>query len=524
MKRTLFSICALVLSLTASAQIIKDTPKGKLIENLYRSSKSWVKKGWTGVQPGRYEGLVSKIVIGEDGCIYIYNPLSGLDSKSWLKLEKQADGKYRAKLPQAILTDDYGGDDEEEESSERTITLNRMVSNDDGKNYEPVGAAMNYVDFTWENNKLVMKGMGQKAKIWGAAYENSWQNNYGGDWALTIEPLSEQLITPPSTATKSQYVVSSKSEPSPRIVEAMTDNNDIYIKGLFKAEKLANVWVKLTKQGDKAVMPTNQYLGITKKTDFKKYDSDKSDYHTFAAAFENETKAAENLEFSIDATGKLTTSKILRTSLGRASDDNITGEDYVESYEGLTLTPYIQKAGKPATPVYFYFTSTPDYDNTSNEIKLAFYVKNADVDGNYLDPEKMYYNVYVNGSKEPFKFKKTETQYRDMHEDEMTNIPFNYQDNRNYDFKVIDNLRILHFYDSSITTAKVVMVYEADGKKYSSEPLVATLSTAGIESANFNKATTEKYYTIDGRQIQKLQKGLNIVKSSDGTTRKVIVK
>ena len=524
MKRTLFSICALVLSLTASAQIIKDTPKGKLIENLYRSTKSWVKKGWTGIQQGRYEGLVSKIVIGDDGCIYIYNPLSGLDSKSWLKLEKQADGKYRAKLPQAILTDDYGGDDEEEESSERTITLNRMVSTDDGKSYEPVGATMNYVDFTWENNKLVMKGMGQKKQIWGAAYNNSWQSNYGGDWALTIEPLGEQLITPPSTAVKAQYIVSSKSDSSPRIVEAMTDNNDIYIKGLFKAEKLANVWVKLTKQGDKAVMPTNQYLGITKKTDFKKYDSDKSEYHTFAAAFENEEKTAENLEFSIDATGKLTASKILRTSLGRASNDNITGEDYVESYEGLTLTPYIQKAGKPATPVYFYFTSTPDYDNTSNEIKLAFYVKNADVDGNYLDPEKMYYNVYVNGSKEPFKFKKTETQYRDMHEDEMTNIPFNYQDNRNYDFKVIDNLRILHFYGSSITSVKVVMVYEADGKKYSSEPMVAKLSTAGIESANFNKATTEKYYTIDGRQIQKLQKGLNIVKSSDGTTCKVIVK
>ena len=523
MKRTLFSICALVLSLTASAQIIKDTPKGKLIENLYRSTKSWVKKGWTGVQQGRYEGLVSKIVIGDDGCIYIYNPLSGLDSKSWLKLEKQADGKYRAKLPQDILTDDYGGDDEEEESSERTITLNRMVSYDKGEHYEPVGATMNYVDFIWENNKLVMKGMGQKAQIWGAAYENSWQSNYGGDWALTIEPLGEQLITPPSTAVKAQYIVSSKSDSSPRIVEAMTDNNDIYIKGLFKAEKLANVWVRLTKQGDKAVMSTNQYLGITQKEDFKKYDSDKSDYHTFAAAFENETKAADNLEFSIDATGKLTASKTLRTSLGRASNDNITGEDYVESYEGLTLTPYIQKAGKPATPVYFYFTSTPDYDNTSNEIKLAFYVKNADVDGNYLDPEKMYYNVYVNGSKEPFKFKKTESQYRDMHEDEMTNIPFNYKDKRNYDFKVIDNLRILHFYDNSITSLKVVMVYEADGKKYSSEPLVTSLPT-GIESANFNKATTEKYYTIDGRQIQKLQKGLNIVKSSDGTTRKVIVK
>ena len=524
MKRTLFSICALVLSLTASAQIIKDTPKGKLIENLYRSSKSWVKKGWTGTQAGRYEGLVSKIVIGEDGCIYIYNPLSGLDSKSWLKLERQPDGKYRAKLPQAIYTDDLGGDDDEEESSERTISLNRLISSDDGKSYEPVGPTLNYVDFTVEGRTLKMSGMGQKKQIWGATYNNSWLNNYGGDWALTIEPLKEQLITPPATATKSQYTVTSKSDPSPRIVEVMTDNNDIYVKGLFKAEKLANVWVKLTKQGDKAVMSTNQYLGITKKTDFKKYDSDKSEYHTFAAAFESETKAAENLEFSIDATGKLTASKILRTSLGRASNDNITGEDYIESYEDLTLTPYIQKAGKPATPVYFYFTSTPDYSYTSNEIKLAFYVKNADVDGNYLDPDKMYYNVYVNGSKEPFKFKKTETQYRDMHEDEMTNIPFNYKDKNNYDFKVSDNIRILHFYDSSITSVKVVMVYEADGKKYSSEPLVASLPPTGIESANFNKATTEKYYTIDGRQIQKLQKGLNIVKSSDGTTRKVIVK
>lgn len=519
MKRTLFSICALVLSLTASAQIIKDTPKGKLIENLYRSTKSWV-KGWTSVQQGRYEGLVSKIVIGDDGCIYIYNPLSGLDSKSWLKLEKQADGKYRAKLPQAILTDDLGGDDEEEESSERTISLIRMVSNDDGKNYEPVGATMNYVDFTWENNKLVMKGMGQKKQIWAAAYENSWQNNYGGDWALTIEPLGEQLITPPSTAVKVQYIVSSKSDSSPRIVEAMTDNNDIYIKGLFKAEKLANVWVKLTKQGDKAVMPTNQYLGITKKTDFKKYDSDKSDYHTFAAAFENETKAAENLEFSIDATGKLTTSKILRTSLGRASDDNITGEDYVESYENLVLTPYSQQAvANPKTPTLHYCSASLSYDYSITTTTLAFYVDNVDVNGNYLNPEKMYYNVYVNDSATPYIFKKSQFVYMD--ENEMTNIPFNYKDRLNSDFKIVENERFVHFYDNGIRTLKVVMVYEDGGKKYSSEPL-STAVTTGIESANFSKTTTEKYYTVDGRQIQKLQKGLNIIKSSDGTTRKVV--
>ena len=92
MKKTLFSICAFLLALTASAQRM-DTPAGTLIDNMYRTSDSWKQKSWTGTAPGRYEGLVSKIVVGDDGCLYVYNPLSGLDSKSWLKLDKVSDGQ-----------------------------------------------------------------------------------------------------------------------------------------------------------------------------------------------------------------------------------------------------------------------------------------------------------------------------------------------------------------------------------------------------------------------------------------------
>ena len=36
--------------------------------------------------------------------------------------------------------------------------------------------------------------------------------------------------------------------------------------------------------------------------------------------------------------------------------------------------------------------------------------------------------------------------------------------------------------------------------------------------------TAERYHTIDGKQLSTPQRGLNIVKMSDGTTRKVIVK
>ena len=41
----------------------------------------------------------------------------------------------------------------------------------------------------------------------------------------------------------------------------------------------------------------------------------------------------------------------------------------------------------------------------------------------------------------------------------------------------------------------------------------------GISAPNINEA---KYFSIDGKQFSRPQKGLNILKMSDGTTRKVV--
>ena len=126
------------------------------------------------------------------------------------------------------------------------------------------------------------------------------------------------------------------------------------MKGVFKSAKLANIWVKLTKEGNKAVMLTNQYLGTTVKTDFMSYSSDKSEYHTYAAAFSDDKTVADRLEFTIDAaTGVLTTDKILKIVMGKSSAANLPKDD-LESLENIVLTPYQQKAGKPATPQLHY--------------------------------------------------------------------------------------------------------------------------------------------------------------------------
>ena len=255
MKKTLFSICAFLLALTASAQRM-DTPAGTLIDNMYRTSDSWKQKSWTGTAPGRYEGLVSKIVVGDDGCLYVYNPLSGLDSKSWLKLDKVSDGQYKAVLPQDIHKDDNGDDDDDESGSERILQLNRLQLKGNDK-YEVVAKNRNYMMFTWDGKTLTMQGVGSKSEILGMTYKNVWEDRYG-DWAVTVQTLEDKLVTPPASARKEQYTLTSREVTSPRIVEAAVDGNDLYLKGIFKSAKLAGVWVKLTKDGDKYVMQTNQ--------------------------------------------------------------------------------------------------------------------------------------------------------------------------------------------------------------------------------------------------------------------------
>lgn len=47
---------------------------------------------------------------------------------------------------------------------------------------------------------------------------------------------------------------------------------------------------------------------------------------------------------------------------------------------------------------------------------------------------------------------------------------------------------------------------------------------SGIENPEISMNSSFEIYTIDGMKINTLQKGINIIKMSDGTTRKVVIK
>ena len=60
------------------------------------------------------------------------------------------------------------------------------------------------MEYTWDGSTLTMLGVGSKDEILGMVdNKNMWESRYG-DWAVTIQPLTDKLVTPPASAAKKQ--------------------------------------------------------------------------------------------------------------------------------------------------------------------------------------------------------------------------------------------------------------------------------------------------------------------------------
>ena len=145
------------------------------------------------------------------------------------------------------------------------------------------------------------------------------------------------------------------------------------------------------------------------------------------------------------------------------------------------------------------------------------------MDGNYLSPDSMYYNIFINDATKPYTFAKKTYSFN---KEDMTDIPYMYKDSQNKDIKAVDNMRFIHFYDKGIDSVAVQMVYKSGDKLYKSELLRAKVDkTASVHGVELNPAAgREEYFDLEGRRLNAPVKGINIVRRADGKTYKVLVK
>ena len=164
-------------------------------------------------------------------------------------------------------------------------------------------------------------------------------------------------------------------------------------------------------------------------------------------------------------------------------------QSFASSLHNVTIKYY--DGDKPATP------ATPQVvDWDSNNDALVFNVPCTDADGNYINPDKLAYRVYIDGQRYTF----TPSDYERIATD-MSELPYNYTDN--FDIVSNNSQKTIYFHNITGKLIQIRSVYTVDGvtnvsgtASYSFDP------TAGIYSgAASTRVDHSEYTTLQGVRV-----------------------
>jgi hypothetical protein len=189
---------------------------------------------------------------------------------------------------------------------------------------------------------------------------------------------------------------------------------------------------------------------------------------------------------------------------------------------GFNIEPYAGDV--PAVPSDPYDLSIADYTESYGQYRLGYTIDPFDVDGNFINPEKLGYYIYLDGEQ----YTLTPDVFSELTED-MDLIPYGFTDG----WDIYDGA--CYIAEDLFTTLGVQAVYTVDGEtNYSNvvsvdmEGNVTTvpapqLNPDGISNVTAKQITSVAIYDAEGRKLDAAQKGVNVVKmvAADGSVKTV---
>lgn len=510
-----------------AATIIYDQPTGTLKHNLY------------GVHAGFYvmndnakatenDGMADDIVFAEDGIVYFKNPFSNLTTDTWLKGTLNADGnRITVELPQAIY---YQEKDAELGTEELTAYAAKMnMEEDESGDLTFVADTQDpNMYFSYEDGVITLINDNSYETILGLAEaDGSWLGY--GDYAKSYEELTDEVVTPSaaalSTAKDYKMIFVGDDDDADAVtyngavVKLLKDGNDVYLSDLGGEND--GIYIKGTLADGKLTIPSYQYLGVPEGSLFHLFGDALTWSKTYWEGWgymENCDVATDGMTLDYDdATDTYTTTedKILAINYGK--NDIYTAVEYKKP----VLSPYVSVNGAPAKPT---ISEVVDYGDESKNYTYGYTVfalTYTTPDGDFLNPNRISYSIYLDD--EVFEFWPDSYPYV---ENEMSRVPYNFIDS--WDIYATGTQRKVYIYATGYSKLAIQEYYEGtDGKTYSSEPAIYYKTTEGIEAVAINdngSMGAPTYYDLAGRQLQHPQKGINIVRTADGRTTKVIHK
>lgn len=514
MKKTLLSVCLAALSLTSvSAQDekpITEKPKGEVV-NLYRTSEGYY-AFFGNAKPYKAHGEWSRMVFAEDGAVWLENPISSLYSKTWIKGYKAQGDTIAFDLPQVIYEETFDGVTSKGKLykmiAEETDKYGTYVKDEDSQTLK----------YLWKDGKLTLC----KDMACGMCTPTGGWSGFGENYFEGIN--IENNTTKPSENAKVydglMLYLDLNDQAQQWPVKYAIDGDDVYLGNL--STNLKGYWIKGTMKNNEVTFPSTSLVGIDTTTVCYAYAS-RVDYSTALTAYGDPYDSTfvvnEPLVFTYDPAANTLSSK---QKMGIHQSDGVReplkSTDIFDVYRVPLISPWVEKPNSPLPPKFsavmpWITDMTPNYSGV--EFLLSYY----SVDGNYLDPTKLYYSFYIDGEMVTF----TPEEYLNVTK-EMDLVPYTFDDEYQF-YKVSDNTRRLYYYHQPKEKIGLEALYvdEVDGKPvtYSSGITEYYFNATGINNTTLEEGKVESitFTDLSGRQILRPGKGVYIrtITMKDGT-------
>ncbi|MDO4161080.1 MAG: hypothetical protein Q4D41_11540 [Prevotellaceae bacterium] len=497
----------------ATETLITEQPEGTLYKNMNYNSYSYYVY-WGYVFYGSVEFYARNIVEAADGSVYLENPFSSLLTNSWLKGEKGEGDTIVVKLPQLIYEEDYYG----EHYSYYASKLN--YDSEQGWYYQDTDD--NELKFIWRNDSLVLA---TDAMLGLVNTDGEWTGYGEEDICVTTIPFTANTL--PDDVSLNDYVIKSFSSDDAdatytgSIIKAGAKGSDFYISGVA-SDYISDAVIKGTISGSNITIDPIQYLGVDTVDMLHAFSvsADITDvyYEDYDYWYETAAISSDPIVFTYDdATGAYKSEKDWLINVGYTS---VSALDYYRNPEFL---PFIEVAATPADPTISSYNLL-DESYGYGYAYMYFDVYTTDVDGNFINPNKTFFNIWIDD--ELYTFYPDEYVY---FTEELTDVPVNYTDG--WDLYVSGTTHTLYLWTTGFEKIGVQTIYKGGDETRKSNIVYYNVETGdittGIKSVEGTNGDVKsvKYIDLSGRMVSNPDKGIYIksITYSDGTTKNVKV-
>lgn len=520
MRKIYFTLIATLMATCTYAQdsatsdtestpnLITEQPAGTLLKGFYNHSEGYIKQLST-IYKSVDDGSAKDVVIGNDGSVYIKNPVQGFITNTWMKATKGTGDTLIVTLPQTIYAS---------ETSDGVAynSIQRMVrgADVDGNINYVADPSSNTIRFIMRNDSI-FKAPEDKDAILALTYPSG---NWAGFGSTSIV-LNKVTDTPAAPAnaklTSETYSMTTKVDDEntdTRVINVAIEGNDIYLGNIN--DNQPEQWTKGKIEGNKAIFEGNVYMGLDTVANAHTYffpaNKKTIEYETmFGTSTYDSIWFEKQLVFDYDATNKT-----LKSDGGFVINQGSKTVNSLTAYWAPSLSPWKEIVSAPADPKIDYFEP---YNDIFNYCYIQFFVNKTDAEGNQLNSKNLYYNIYMDDELMTF----APGDY--MITEPMTDIPYDYTND--WDFFIDNQKHTIYFYVTGFSKIGIQAFYLDGDKKLKSNMVTYQVEADGIKAIGNDNKTIESidYFDLFGRKVNKPSHGLYVknINYTDGTVKTV---